>query len=71
VILMTAERFQRLREQRERLVSPVGEDVGGSECCSEVRCGENLPGPADVEAALEVPGRTREITATEVGEAET
>ena len=71
VNLATAELLDGARDQRERLVSPAGEGVGGAEGRGDERClGDELPRSAEVEAPLEDPGRAREIPATEVGEAE-
>ena len=68
----TAELRDGARDQRERLVSPAGEGVGGAEGRGEEggRVDE-LPRSAEVEAPLEDPDRAREIPATEVGEPET
>ena len=59
------------RDQRERLVSPAGEGIGGAEGCGDGRYPQDdLPRSAEVEAPLEDSSRPREISATEVGETE-
>ena len=71
VNLATAELLDGARDQRERLVSPAGEGVGGAEGRGDERCPvEELPRAAEFEVPLEDPGRAREVPATEVGEAE-
>jgi hypothetical protein len=71
VKLAMAKLFDRLRDQRERLVNPAGESVSGPEGRGDDRCHDNdLPRSAEVEAPLEVPSRTRQIPTTEVSEAE-
>jgi hypothetical protein len=68
VNLATAELLDGARHQRERLVSPAGEGVGGAEGRGEERCpDDDLPRSAEVEAPIEDSGRAREISATEVG----
>jgi hypothetical protein len=58
VSLATAELLDGARDQRERLVSPAGEGVGGAEGRSDERCPvEELPRAAEVGAPLEDPGR--------------
>ena len=71
VMLATAELLDSARDQRERLVSAAGEGVGGA----EGRGDDGIPRAIchvrqQVEAPLEDPGRAREISPTEVGEAE-
>jgi hypothetical protein len=71
VPLATAELLEGARDQREPLVSPAGESVGGAEGRGEDRCPDDeLPRSAEVEASIEDPRRAWEIPATEVGEAE-
>ena len=71
VILATAALLDGPRDQRERLVGPAGEGVGGAEGRGDDRYPvDDLPRSAEVEASLEDPGRAREIPATEVDEAE-
>jgi hypothetical protein len=68
VTLATAEVRDGTRDQRQRLVSPAGEGVGGAEGRRDERCpGDELPRSAEVEAPLEDPGGAREIPATEMG----
>ncbi len=68
----TAELLDGARDQRERLVSPAGEGVGGAEGRGDERCPDDeLPRSAEVEAPLEDPGRAWEVPATEVGAPET
>ena len=67
VILATAELLDGARHQRERLVSPAGEDVGGAEGRGDDRGPiDELPRSAEVEASLKDRGRAWEIPATEV-----
>jgi hypothetical protein len=55
-------------DQRERLVGPAGERVGGPEGGGDLRCPEgDLPRSAEVVASLEDSGRAWEIPAPEVG----
>ena len=71
VNLATAELLDGARNQRERLVSPAGEGVGGAEGRGEERYPDaELPRAAELETTLQYPGRVREIPATEVGAAE-
>ncbi len=69
--LAIAELLDGARDQRERLVGPAGEGVGGAKGRGDERCpGDDLPRSAEVEAALEDPRRAGEIPAAEVGEPE-
>ena len=67
--MATAELLDGARDQRERLVSPAGEGVGGAEGRGDDRYpGDDLPRSAELEVPLEDQGRAREIPATEVSE---
>jgi predicted ATPase len=71
VILSTAELLDGARDQRERLVSPAGEGVGGAEGRGDDRYPvDDLPGSAKVEVPLEDPGRAWEIPVGRTAELE-
>jgi hypothetical protein len=67
----TGELLDGTRGQRERLVNPAGESVGGAESRGDDRCPEDLlPRSAEVEIPFKDADRAREIPATKVGEPE-
>jgi hypothetical protein len=72
VHLTAAELFDRLLDEGERLTGPAAEGIGSPEGRSnDRRPDDDLPRSAELEVPLELPGRTREIPAMEVSEAET
>ena len=71
MLLATAELPDGAHDQRECLISPAGECVGGAEGRGGDRSPEgDLPPSAEIEVPREDPDAAREIPATEVGEAE-
>ena len=61
-MLATVELLHGARDQRERLVSPAGQGIGGAEGRGEERCPDDeLPRATELVAPLEDRGRASEI----------